>query len=97
MQHRTSPFTLSDFDYALPPELIAQAPAAERSGSRLLHVAGATLDDRQFAELPRLLARGDLIVFNDTRVVKARINALRPTGGKVELLLERCTQPEDLT
>ena len=95
MQHRTSPFTLSDFDYALPPELIAQAPAAERSGSRLLHVAGATLDDRQFAELPRLLARGDLIVFNDTRVVKARINALRPTGGKVELLLERALGPNE--
>ncbi len=95
MQHRTRSFTLSDFDYALPPELIAQAPAAERGGSRLLHVAGAALDDRRFAELPRLLARGDLIVFNDTRVVKARINALRPTGGKVELLLERALGPNE--
>src|SRR5580765_402259 len=80
MQHRTPAFTLSDFDYALPPELIAQAPAAQRGGSRLLHVAGATLDDRRFAELPRLLARGDLIVFNDTRVVKARINVLLLPG-----------------
>jgi S-adenosylmethionine:tRNA ribosyltransferase-isomerase len=61
----------------------------------LLHVTGATLDDRRFAELPRLLAHGDLIVFNDTRVVKARINALRSTGGKVELLLERALGPNE--
>jgi S-adenosylmethionine:tRNA ribosyltransferase-isomerase len=81
--------TLSDFDYALPPDLIAQAPTAERAGSRLLHVTGSTFTDLRFAELPRLLARGDLIVFNDTRVIKARVNAVRPTGGKVELLLER--------
>ena len=89
MQPRAPRYTLADFDYALPPELIAQAPAAERSGSRLLHVSRATFTDHRFAELPHLLARGDLIVFNDTRVVRARINALRPTGGKVELLLER--------
>jgi len=89
MQPRAPRYTLADFDYALPPELIAQAPAAERAGSRLLHVSRATFTDHRFAELPRLLARGDLIVFNDTRVVRARINALRPTGGKVELLLER--------
>jgi S-adenosylmethionine:tRNA ribosyltransferase-isomerase len=89
MQHRAPPFTLSDFDYALPPELVAQAPAAQRAGSRLLHVAGATFSDHRFAELPRLLARGDLIVFNDTQVIRARLSALRPTGGKVELLLER--------
>ena len=82
-------FTLSDFDYALPAELIAQTPAPERTGSRLLHVCGSTFDDLRFIDLPRLLARGDLLIFNDTRVVKARLTAQRPTGGKVELLLER--------
>jgi S-adenosylmethionine:tRNA ribosyltransferase-isomerase len=90
-----STFTLSDFDYALAPELIAQAPAATRAGSRLLHVEGAALTDLHFADLPRLLARGDLIIFNDTRVVKARLTALRPTGGKVELLLERALGADD--
>jgi S-adenosylmethionine:tRNA ribosyltransferase-isomerase len=89
MPHRSSSFSLSDFDYALPLELIAQTPAPERTGSRLLHVAGSTLSDLRFTDLPRLIGRGDLMVFNDTRVVKARVNALRPTGGKVELLLER--------
>ncbi|HET7095892.1 MAG TPA: tRNA preQ1(34) S-adenosylmethionine ribosyltransferase-isomerase QueA [Casimicrobiaceae bacterium] len=88
-------FTLSDFDYALPPELIAQSPASERSGSRLLRVAGSTLADLRFTDLPRLVARGDLMVFNDTRVVKARVNARRPTGGKVELLLERAIDATD--
>ena len=82
-------FTLSDFDYALPAELIAQTPAPERTGSRLLHVCGSTFDDLRFIDLPRLLARGDLLIFNDTRVVKARLTAQRPTRGKVELLLER--------
>jgi S-adenosylmethionine:tRNA ribosyltransferase-isomerase len=86
---RTAGYVLSDFDYALPRELIAQRPAAERAGSRLLHVSGAELVDRAFADLPRLLAPGDLIVFNDTRVIKARLRATRPTGGRVELLLER--------
>jgi S-adenosylmethionine:tRNA ribosyltransferase-isomerase len=81
--------TLSDFDYALPPELIAQTPAARRSGSRLLHVHGAALADCAFVDLPRLVARGDLVVFNDTRVIKSRLFARRPTGGRVELLLER--------
>jgi len=87
MPHRS--FTLSDFDYALPQDLIAQAPAAARTGSRLLHVAGSALADLRFADLAQLVARGDLMVFNDTRVVRARVSALRPTGGKVELLLER--------
>lgn len=82
-------YTLSDFDYALPPERIAQAPGAERSASRLLHVDGGRLADLSVADLPRLLARGDLAVFNDTRVIKARLFASRPTGGRVELLLER--------
>ena len=86
---------LSDFDYALPPELIAQSPAAERTGSRLLHLRGSRLADLVFADLPRLVARGDLLVLNDTRVVKARLSALRPTGGKVELLLERALGPDE--
>ena len=89
MPHRSRSFTLSDFDYALPPELIAQTPVTERTGSRLLHVAGPTLTDLRFTELPRLIAPGDLMVLNDTRVVKARVNGVRPTGGRVELLLER--------
>jgi S-adenosylmethionine:tRNA ribosyltransferase-isomerase len=89
MPHPRSLFTLSDFDYTLPPELIAQAPASVRSGSRLLHVAGSAFSDRRFTELPQLIARGDLMVFNDTRVVKARVNGRRPSGGRVELLLER--------
>jgi S-adenosylmethionine:tRNA ribosyltransferase-isomerase len=88
-------YTLSDFDYALPPQLIAQTPAPRRSGSRLLHVDGGTLADFAFADLERLLARGDLVVFNDTRVVKARLFAVRPTGGKVELLLERAVSSDE--
>ena len=80
---------LSDFDYALPAHLVAQVPAPERTGSRLLHVVGTTLADLRFADLPRLVARGDLLVFNDTRVIKSRLHAVKPSGGKVELLLER--------
>src|SRR5512141_2722072 len=80
---------LSDFDYDLPRELIAQVPARERTGSRLLHVDGATLGDLAFTDLPRLVAPGDLLVFNDTRVIKSRLIAAKPTGGRVELLLER--------
>ena len=84
-------YTLRDFDYALPRELIAQSPAPERAGSRLLHVDGDRLHDRAFADLPSLLAAGDLLVFNDTRVVKSRLAATKPSGGRVELLLERVT------
>ena len=80
---------LSDFDYALPSELIAQTPAVDRTGSRLLHVMGPRLADLTFEALPQCLARGDLLVFNDTRVIKSRLRARRPTGGNVELLLER--------
>jgi S-adenosylmethionine:tRNA ribosyltransferase-isomerase len=82
-------YRLSDFDYALPPELIAQTPAPERTGSRLLHVAGAALEDLAFTDLTRLVAAGDLLVFNDTKVVKSRLAGVKPTGGAVELLLER--------
>ena len=81
--------TVDDFDFALPPELIAQHPAAERSGSRMLHVCGQRLADRQFADLPALLAAGDLLVFNDTRVIKARFFGHKESGGQVEVLLER--------
>ena len=81
--------TVDDFDFPLPPELIAQHPAAERSGSRLLHVCGQQQIDRQFAGLPALLNAGDLLVFNDTRVIKARFFGQKETGGQVEVLLER--------
>lgn len=81
--------TVDDFDFPLPPELIAQHPAAERSGSRLLHVCGQRLADRQFADLPTLLKAGDLLVFNDTRVIKARFFGVKESGGQVEVLLER--------
>jgi len=82
-------FTLGDFDFALPPELIAQHPAGERSASRLLDARGDSLADRVFRELPGLLEAGDLLVFNDTQVVKARLFGEKPTGGKLELLIER--------
>jgi S-adenosylmethionine:tRNA ribosyltransferase-isomerase len=85
-------FTLSDFDFALPPELIAQHPAPERSGSRLLDGRGPQPVDRIFRELPDLLQPGDLLVFNDTRVVKARLFGEKASGGKVELLIERVLQ-----
>ena len=83
------PFTTSDFDFALPPELIAQHPAPERSGSRLLDGSGAAPVDRTFRDLPTLLREGDLLVFNDTQVVKARLFGEKPSGGKLELLIER--------
>jgi S-adenosylmethionine:tRNA ribosyltransferase-isomerase len=83
------PFTLSDFDFELPPALIAQHPAAERSGSRLLDGSSSTVVDRIFHELPSLLKAGDLLVFNDTKVIKARIFGEKASGGKLELLIER--------
>jgi S-adenosylmethionine:tRNA ribosyltransferase-isomerase len=89
------PRTLSDFDYSLPPGLIAQSPSPTRTGSRLLQVEGATLTDGAFADLPHLLTPGDLVVFNDTRVIKARLRAARPTGGRVELLLERASGEDE--
>ena len=80
---------LADFDFALPPELIAQHPATERSASRLLDGTAALPVDRVFRELPALLQPGDLLVFNDTRVIKARLLGEKPTGGAVEALVER--------
>ena len=85
----TPTYSLSDFDFALPPELIAQQPAAERSGSRLLDGTGAAPVDRVFRELPSLLRAGDLLVFNDTRVIKARLLGVKASGGAVEALVER--------
>jgi S-adenosylmethionine:tRNA ribosyltransferase-isomerase len=81
--------TVDDFDFALPPELIAQHPAAARTGSRLLHVAGNTISDQRFTDLPALVAPGDLLVFNDTRVIRARLFGQKESGGQVEVLIER--------
>ncbi len=81
--------TLSDFDYALPQTLIAQAPLPDRSASRLLEVDGPQLKDRLFSELPGLIRPGDLLVFNDTRVIHARLFGTKETGGRVEILIER--------
>lgn len=86
----------TDFHFDLPDALIARHPAPQRSGSRLLHLVGATgsLTDRQFRDLPSLLRQGDLLVFNDTRVIPARLHGRkRASGGKVEVMLERLTGP----
>ena len=84
---------LAEFDYALPPELIAQQPAPQRSASRLLHLDGATgeLRDRAFADLPQLVDARDVLVLNDTRVIKARLHGRKSTGGRIELFVERIT------
>ena len=90
LKHMSRTYTLSDFDFALPPELIAQHPSVERSASRLLDGRpGSAVTDRIFKELPELLQAGDLLVFNDTQVVKARLFGEKPSGGKLELLVER--------
>ncbi|MCL4540927.1 MAG: tRNA preQ1(34) S-adenosylmethionine ribosyltransferase-isomerase QueA [Chloroflexi bacterium] len=80
---------ISDFDYDLPPELIAQTPLPRRDDSRLLVVErhSGCLRHHSFRDLPSLLKPGDVIVFNDSRVLPARLRAHKPTGGKVELLL----------
>ena len=85
----SSIFTLSDFDFQLPGELIAQHPAPERGASRLLDGRGAWPADRGFRELPELLRAGDLLVFNDTRVIKARLFGEKASGGAVQALVER--------
>ena len=85
----TATHTLADFDFDLPPELIAQHPAAERSASRLLDGTGTVPVDRVFRDLPMRLNPGDLLVFNDTRVIKARLMGVKATGGQVEALVER--------
>jgi S-adenosylmethionine:tRNA ribosyltransferase-isomerase len=90
---RVIPMKLADFDYALPDELIAQHPARERAASRLLHLDGATgeLRDRAFADLPQLVDARDVLVLNDTRVIKARLHGRKSTGGRIELFVERIT------
>jgi S-adenosylmethionine:tRNA ribosyltransferase-isomerase len=79
----------SDFHYELPPELIAQQPPARRGDSRLLALDGGVLRDLYFADLPQLLRPGDLLVFNDTRVIPARLHGRKVSGGRVEVLAER--------
>ena len=81
--------TLSDFDFALPPELIAQHPSPQRSSARLLDARDSALTDRIFHDLPGLLRSGDLLVLNDTRVMKARFFGEKASGGKLEILVER--------
>jgi S-adenosylmethionine:tRNA ribosyltransferase-isomerase len=82
-------YSLSDFDFDLPSELIAQAPLFQRSASRLLQVQADAQVDRVFSELVDLLQPGDVLVFNDTRVLNARFFGMKATGGKVEVLVER--------
>ena len=98
-------YTLSDFDFNLPPELIAQTALSERSASRLLEVSTElgtsnggdsstpTLHDLPFTALPDCIAAGDLLVFNDTKVLKARFLGQKASGGKIEVLIERITGP----
>ncbi len=84
------PMTLSDFDYELPPELIAHQPLAQRTDSRLLTVNHeGQLADKKFSDLPTLIQAEDLLVFNNTRVIPARLHGQKETGGKVEILVER--------
>ena len=87
-------YTAADFDFELPAELIAQHPTPERSASRLLDGRTAPPADRVFRELPSLLEPGDLLVFNDTRVIKARLFGHKDSGGAVEVLVERVLPPE---
>lgn len=85
--------TLSDFDFDLPHELIAQHPLPDRAASRLLHVARDGVEDRRFSDIEVLLRPGDLLVFNDTKVINARLLGRKSTGGKVEALVERVLEP----
>lgn len=89
----------TDFDFELPPELIAQAPLPERSASRLLvlDVEAQARQDRMFRDLPEFLREGDLLVFNDTRVLPARLYGRKDTGGQVEILIERVTGTHEAT
>ncbi|MBP1152102.1 tRNA preQ1(34) S-adenosylmethionine ribosyltransferase-isomerase QueA [Methylocaldum sp. RMAD-M] len=85
----------SDFFFELPEDLIAQYPLPERSASRLLCLDGTTgeIDDRMFIELPELLRAGDLLVFNDTKVMPARLFGRKASGGRMEVLIERVLGP----
>ena len=79
----------SDFDYHLPERLIAQYPLENRTASRMLHVQGSHLLDQNFTDLVNLIDAGDLLIFNDTKVIPARLHGTKSTGGKVEVLIER--------
>lgn len=102
--HTIAPTYLSvdDYDYDLPDHLIARYPLAQRSASRLLYVPAQStnrpvaLQDHPFAALPDLLTAGDLIVFNDTKVMKARLFGQKDTGGKIEVLIERLVSADDI-
>ena len=89
---------LEDFDYDLPPELIAQTPAPERTSSRLLHLDGTTgtLRDLEFRQIRALVAPQDVLVLNDTRVIKARLLGKKTTGGRVEVLVERVLAADEV-
>ncbi len=90
------PLTLDDFDYSLPPELIAQAPLPVRSSSRLLRLEGGLIEDRRFGDLTELLTPGDLLVINDTRVLHARLFGIKDSGGRIEVLVERLLGGQEL-
>src|SRR5687767_8260397 len=87
-----------DFDYALPEELIAQAPAGERGASRLLHLDGprGACADRRFGDILELVAPGDVVILNDTRVIKARLVGRKETGGRIEVMVERALGPDEI-
>ncbi len=86
----------ADFDFSLPESLIAQFPPAARASSRLLHLDDSgELSDRQFTDLPSYVRRGDVLVFNDTRVIKARLFGRKASGGQIELLVERVTDEHE--
>jgi S-adenosylmethionine:tRNA ribosyltransferase-isomerase len=89
---------LGDFDYELPQELIAQTPPAERGAGRLLHVDGRTgaFTDRRFRDVLELVGAGDVLVLNDTRVIKARLKGRKKTGGHVEVMIERILGPAEV-
>ena len=83
-----APMRIDDFDYHLPDSLIAKFPPAERRDSRLLDLSDG-IADRHFFDLPKILKPGDLMVFNDTRVIPARLYGRKSSGGRIELLVER--------
>lgn len=94
--------SVADYDYELPDNLIARYPLAQRSASKLLYLPASVeatqtsqVQDHLFTELPDLLNAGDLIVFNDTKVMKARLFGNKDTGGKIEVLIERLMDSAD--
>src|SRR5690349_21994689 len=86
-------YSLSDFDFDLPEERIAQVPLPDRSASRLLQLDGDQITDRRFADIVDQLQAGDVLVMNNTRVLKARFFGQKESGGQVEVLVERVLDP----